>query len=45
MVDVLKDQLIRESTASIEKELDESRKSRNKRKAARRKANVKKRTS
>jgi len=38
MVDILKDQLIKESTASLEKELDEGRKARNKRKAVKRKA-------
>ena len=33
-----KEQLIKEATESIEKEIDEKRKARNKRKAARRKA-------
>jgi hypothetical protein len=37
MVDYLKDQLLKESSESISKEIDENRKARNKRKAARKK--------
>lgn len=40
MVDYLKDQLIREASASLDNEQEEKRKSRNKRKAAHRKAKV-----
>ena len=43
MVDYLKDQLIKEASESLTKELDEKRKTRNKRKAAKRKVQVKKR--
>ena len=42
MVDYLKEQLIKESNDSITRELDVRRKERNKRKAAKRKAKVKK---
>jgi hypothetical protein len=42
MVDYLKNQLIKEAAESLTNELDEKRKARNKRKAAKRKAQVKK---
>jgi len=42
MVDIIKEQLIKESLQSIEKELDNKRKERNKRKAAARKVRTKK---
>jgi hypothetical protein len=44
MVDYLKEQLIKEASQSLEKEFEEKRKARNKRKAAKRKVQVKKRT-
>lgn len=37
MVDILKEQLLKEAKASLEKEIEEKRKARNKRKAQRRK--------
>jgi hypothetical protein len=42
-MEYLKEQLIREASQSLGKELEEKRKARNKRKAARRKVRVKKR--
>jgi hypothetical protein len=43
MVDYLKEQLLKEAAESLSKELDENRRYRNKRKAAKRKAKNKKR--